>query len=110
MSAQSQCGGRLSLLLLGLFLLLLLACQTPLARGQHAEDATTEPEAETEEECLTKEEKEFDSKVRVATLQFSEVEIQFLVVSFIILVVLAKMGEQGEERARAGEEGEETEN
>ena len=44
------------------------------------------------DKCLDEEEEEFDSKVRVATLQFEELQIQFLVVVFVMIVVLARLG------------------
>jgi len=67
----------------------LLLCLAPLGRCQVLEESHGESE---EEECLKEGEEEFNSEVRVATLQFEEVQIQVLVVVFILIVVLAKMG------------------
>ena len=64
------------------FSLLLLACHATLVGCQEG----LEPEGCEEEE------RDFDSEVRVATLQFAELQIEFLVVVFILLVVLAKLG------------------
>ena len=71
--------------LLCLVLLTLLCCQTALVGSQRLED-------ELQVEDCEEEEKAFDSEVRVATLQFSELQIEILVVVFILVVVLAKLG------------------
>jgi sodium/hydrogen exchanger 3 len=42
-------------------------------------------------EGCEEEERSFDSEVRVATLQFSELQIEFVVVVFILVVILAKL-------------------
>lgn len=65
--------------------LLLLACQWCPAAGQDLGD--------TGQGCEEEEERSFDSEVRVATLQFEELQVVLLVVVFILLVVFAKMGE-----------------
>ena len=65
-------------------LLVLLACQWRPGSGQDLGD--------TGQGC-EEEERSFDSEVRVATLQFEELQILLLVVVFILLVVLAKLGE-----------------
>ena len=62
--------------------LVLLACHASLAAGQE----------DLDEEGCEEEERDFDSEVRVATLQFSELQVEFLVVVFILIVVLAKLG------------------
>lgn len=50
---------------------------------------------ELQVEGCEEEEKEFDSEVRVVTVQFEELQIELMVVCFILLVVLAKTGESG---------------
>ena len=80
-------GGRYSLLLC--LLLLVLVGQTSIVRSQSLGELHTETQVEGCEE----EERSFDSEVRVATLQFGELQIEFLVVVFILVVVLAKLGE-----------------
>lgn len=67
--------------------LLLCIWQTGLARGQEGETY-----AETGGDGCHEEERMFDSEVRVAKLKFEEVQTQLLVVCFILIVVLAKMG------------------
>ena len=67
-----------------LLVLVLLASQWRPGVGQELED--------TGQSC-EEEEKSFDSEVRVATLQFEELQIVLLVVAFILLVVIAKLGE-----------------
>ena len=81
--ARGSFGGIASLLLC--VSLLLLVHHGVLVGSQELE-----PELQVEE--CEEEEKEFDSEVRVATLQFSELQIEFLVIVFILLVVLAKLG------------------
>ena len=71
--------------------LLLCSWQTALVGGQ--ED---EPHAGTEEDRCQESERMFDSEVRVASLKFEEVQTQLVVVCFILVVVLAKMGRQGQ--------------
>lgn len=83
-SSACSSRGRYSFLLC-----LLLAGQTPLVRCQVLEPSHKELQVEGCEE----EEKAFDSEVRVATVQFSELQIEFLIVCFVLLVVLAKTGE-----------------
>ena len=67
-----------------LSLLLLLLLTAPVL-GEQLED--------TGESCSEEEERSFDSEVRVATLQFEELQVVLLVVVFIIIVVFAKLGE-----------------
>ena len=62
--------------------------QTSLVRSQLLEESHAELQVEGCEE----EERSFDSEVRVATLQFSELQIEFVVVVFILVVILAKLG------------------
>lgn len=55
----------------------------------------SEEEMEVEEEgedCEVVEEAEFDSTIRVAKFEFNRVETIFIILVFIIVVVLAKMG------------------
>lgn len=70
-----------------IFSLLLLVSQT------HPQ--LLEPSHEKLQEGCEEEEKEFDSEVRVVTVQFEELQIELMVVCFILLVVLAKTGEWG---------------
>ena len=81
-----SCGGPYSLL--WRLLLLLLVGQTSLVRSQLLEESHAELQVEGCEE----EERSFDSEVRVATLQFSELQIEFVVVVFILVVILAQVG------------------
>ena len=71
-----------------LLVLVILASQWRPGVSQELED--------TGQSC-EEEEKSFDSEVRVATLQFEELQIVLLVVAFILLVVIAKLGESGRE-------------
>lgn len=80
--ARCRCGCSFTLCLS----LLLLVGQSPPVHGQ-----VLEPSHEVEgcEEV----EKEFDSEVRVATLQWEELQVELMVVCFILLVVIAKTGD-----------------
>ena len=79
-----HCSPSLKLPTAPLLLSLLLLLGAP-AAGQRLED--------TGQSCEEEEERSFDSKVRVATLQFEELQVVLLVVVFIIFVVFAKLGE-----------------
>lgn len=69
-----------------------LLCVSLLLLVHHAAVVGSQDEPELQVEGCEEEEKEFDSEVRVATLQFSELQIEFLVVVFVLLVILAKLG------------------
>ncbi len=93
---------RTSLGLVVLALCLLLALLTPVASqsGENSTAVTEEREEnstedshheEVEDKC-EEEEVEFDSTVRIARFEFHRVETIFIILVFIMVVVLAKMG------------------
>ena len=66
---------------------------TTVTAGSHGNSSETEGSHEEEPgECEEESETEFDSTVRVARFEFHRVQTIFIILVFIIVVVLAKMG------------------
>ena len=70
-----------------------LQAEEPEAEAEAAELSCPRNASEEEmDECVVVEEAEFDSTIRVASFEFHRVETIFIILVFIIVVVLAKMG------------------
>ena len=64
----------------------------PPRNDQHANSSDESHEEEEKDRCEAREEVMFDSTVRVARFEFHRVQTIFIILVFIMVVVLAKMG------------------
>ena len=86
-----------------LLLLLLLGFFSSLSKAQNGTanssaesgsgEAGTGESHEVEDPCRPERERAFDSQVRIARFKFDEVRVLIIVTGFIMIAVLAKMGE-----------------
>ena len=87
-----------------LLLLLLLGFFSSLSKAQNGtanssaesgsgEAGTGESHKVEEDPCRPERERAFDSQVRIARFKFDEVRVLIIVTGFIMIAVLAKMGE-----------------